>query len=99
MDVAFMDFNQGNLEGYARYPKENDAIEFMKKVPDNEIVVEKYTLKLRLLEGTEEEEYLKKTSDTVLELRKKQKMNSRNNKKRKGNFGGYGKNKKTKNSD
>lgn len=96
IDLAFVDFNKGDLEGYARFPEENNAVEFLKKLTDGELEVETFKLNLRLLEGEEEEEYLKKTSDTVIELRKKQKQSSRNNRKRKGNFGGHGREAKSK---
>lgn len=99
VDLAFVDFNKGDLEGYVRFPEENNAIEFMKKLTDGELEVETFKLKLRMLEGDEEEGYLKKTSDTVIELRKKQKQASKNNRKRKGNFGGQGRETKWKRSD
>lgn len=86
VDVSFIEFNKGDLEGYVRFPEENNAVEFHKKLTDGELEVEKFKLKTKVLEGEEEETYLKKTSDTVLEIRKKQKHNSRNNRKRKGNF-------------
>ncbi|XP_023023803.2 la autoantigen-like [Leptinotarsa decemlineata] len=90
LEVAFMDFKKGDLEGYARFPEENGAVEFLKKMTDNQLTVDKFTMKLRVLEGEEEEEYLQKSSDAILELRKKQKMSSRNSRKRKGNFGSHG---------
>lgn len=90
VDVPYVDFTKGDLEGYVRFPEENSAVEFHKKLTDGEMEVEKFKLKTKVLEGEEEEAYLKKTSDAVLEIRKKQKQNSRNNRKRKGNFGDHG---------
>ncbi|KAJ8968577.1 hypothetical protein NQ314_002242 [Rhamnusium bicolor] len=87
IEVSFVDFHKGDLEGYARFPEENNAIEFLKKITDGELEVDKFKLKVRVLEGEEEEEYLKKTSEAVIELRKKQKQSGRNNRRRKGNFG------------
>ncbi|KAJ8921033.1 hypothetical protein NQ315_015829 [Exocentrus adspersus] len=98
-DVAFVDFSKGDLEGYLRFPEEDNAVEFVKKLTDGELEVETFKLKLRVLQGEEEEEYLKKTSDTVIELRKKQKQSSRNNRKRKGNFGGHGRDAKAKKNE
>lgn len=96
IDVPFVDFTKGDLEGYVRFPEENSAVEFHKKLTDGEMEVESFKLKTRVLEGEEEEVYLKKTSDTVLEIRKKQKNNAKNNRKRKGNFGDQGRDAKNK---
>lgn len=96
IEVPFVDFTKGDLQGYIRFPEENSAVEFYKKLTDGEMEVETFKLKTRVLEGDEEEAYLKKTSDTVLEIRKKQKNNSKNNRKRKGNFGDHGRDSKNK---
>lgn len=90
IEATFIDFNKGDLKGYIRFPEENNAVEFYKKLTDGEMEVEKFKLTTNVLEGEEEEAYLKKTSDTVLEIRKKNKLNSRNNRKRKGHFGDQG---------
>lgn len=87
INVPFVDFTKGDVEGYVRFPEENSAIEFYKKLTDGEMEIEKFKLTTKVLEGEEEEAYLKKTSDAVLEIRKKQKQNSKNNRKRRGNFG------------
>ncbi|XP_057651267.1 la protein homolog [Diorhabda carinulata] len=98
-EVQFVDFSKGDLEGYLRFPAENNAVEFFNKVTDATLEVSECKLKLKVLEGEEEEEYLKKSSDAILEFRKKQKMGGRNNRKRKGNFGGYNKDSKSKKVD
>ncbi|KAJ8983782.1 hypothetical protein NQ317_000342 [Molorchus minor] len=82
IDVAYIDFNKGDLEGVMRFPEENNAMTNSKSKP--------FKLKCRLLKDEEEEEYLKKTSDAIIEMRKKQKQSSRSNRKRKGNFGNQG---------
>ncbi|KAJ8960906.1 hypothetical protein NQ318_020205 [Aromia moschata] len=91
LDVAYVDFNKGDLQGYLRFPEENNAVEFVKKLTDGELEIDKFKLTFRALKGEEEEEYLKKTSDTIIEMRRKQKHSARNNRKRKGNFGHHGK--------
>ncbi|XP_028135287.1 la protein homolog [Diabrotica virgifera virgifera] len=87
IEVKFVDFNQGDLEGYLRFAEENEAVEFFKTVDNDTLEIKDQKVKLRVLEGDEEEEYLKKTSDSILNMRKHKKQNS-NNRKRKGNFGG-----------
>ncbi|CAH1183585.1 unnamed protein product [Phaedon cochleariae] len=89
IEPAYMDFKKGDLEGYIRFPEENDAGKFLEKVPESELVIDKLKLKLRLIEGEEEQEYHKKSSDAIIEMRKRQKTNGRNNRKRRGNFGGH----------
>ncbi|XP_072401294.1 la protein homolog [Diabrotica undecimpunctata] len=87
IEVKFVDFDQGDLEGYLRFAQENEAVEFFKTVDNATLEIGKSNIKLRVLEGDEEDEYLKKTSDSILKIRKNKKQNS-NNRKRKGNFGG-----------
>nr|AEE62098.1 unknown [Dendroctonus ponderosae] len=84
-DVVYIDFNKGDLEGYVRFAKENNAAEFFKTLTEGELQIGENKLKARALEGDEEKEYLKKTSEAMATQRIKQKSYGR---KRKGNFGG-----------
>lgn len=82
--VAYIDFNKGDLEGHLRLSAENAAVELLKKIDGEELEVGDVKLKLRSLEGEEEEEYLKKTAEAVALMREKAKSGSRNNRKRRG---------------
>jgi len=84
--VAYIDFRKGELEGYLRLSEENAAVEFLKKLTDGELEVSEVKLKLKILEGEVEEEYLKKTAETVMKMRERAKTGGRNNRKRKGNY-------------
>ncbi|RZB40165.1 la protein -like [Asbolus verrucosus] len=81
--VAYVDFNKGDVEGHLRLSAENAAVEFLKKLTDGELEVNEVKLKLRALEGAEQEEYLKKTAEAVTKMREKAKQ-GKNSRKRKG---------------
>ncbi|XP_044267920.1 la protein homolog [Tribolium madens] len=93
--ISYVDFSKGDLEGYFRCSAENAAVEFLKKLTDGELEVGDVKLKLKALEGSEEEEYLKKTAEAVTKMREKAKFGK--GRKRKGQFqnGREGKAKKT----
>lgn len=40
-EVVYIDFNKGDLEGYARFGKENNAVDFFKTLTDGELEVGK----------------------------------------------------------
>ncbi|KAG5880477.1 hypothetical protein JTB14_026689 [Gonioctena quinquepunctata] len=67
---------------------ENNAVEFVKKLTDGELIADKLKLKFRVLEGEEQEKYLQKSSEAIIEMRKK--MSGKFKQKRKGNFGNQG---------
>lgn len=97
-EIAFIDFNKGDTEGYIRFTAENAAGEVFKKLPDGELSIDKTKIKFKVLEGEDEENFLKKTADAVIKRRE----NSKKGKKRKAvftaNFGSENKSKKSKES-
>lgn len=97
LEVAYIDFNKGDLEGYARFGAENCAVKFAEKLKDGQFTIGEIKLKVKVLENEEEEQYLKKTIEAIATMRQKLGQNkfggrnSRgNNRKRKGNFSSYG---------
>lgn len=84
-EAQYVDYNKGDLEGWIRFPEENNAVEFCKKIENNEVVIGDIKLTIKLLEGEEEEAYLKKTSEAILKNRDSKKRNF--GQKRKSNFG------------
>lgn len=87
----FIDFKRGDIEGFVRLPKENDAVELIKKLEDNQLEVAEAKLKFRVLEGEEEEEHMKKSAEAIAQIRKSSKFNKFGKKRKGGNFGGNNK--------
>ncbi|XP_050685458.1 la protein homolog [Leptidea sinapis] len=86
-DVAYIDFNSGDTQGWVRLSKENAAKELAEKIPDGIIKIDDTDIKFKLIEGDEEKAYLEKTIDEMAKRRK----NMKNFKQNKGkNFRGKG---------
>ncbi|XP_066260528.1 la protein homolog [Euwallacea similis] len=83
-EVVYVDYSKGDQEGYIRFSKENNAVDFFKTLQEPVFDLGEHKLKLKVLEGDEEKEYLQKTSEAMAMQRQKQKQG----RKRKGNFGG-----------
>lgn len=83
IDKSFVDFNEGDLEGHVRLSVENAAIEFYKKLNDGQLEIGDIKLKFRVLEGDEEEEFLKKAVNFMTQIRQNKKTKGI---KRKGHF-------------
>ena len=86
LEPAFLDYSKNNAEGYIRMKTENEAKELFEKLTDGKLDIGDIHLEVKMLEGEEEEEYLKKTASTIVDKRQKNKLSARNNRKRKGNF-------------
>ncbi|XP_022918757.2 la protein homolog [Onthophagus taurus] len=84
MEAKFLEFSKGDVEGHIRMKNENDGVIVCEKL-EGKLDIGEIKLELRVLQGEEEEEYLKKTVASVLDIRQKQK-----GRKRKGHFGGDG---------
>lgn len=94
--VSFVDYSKGDIEGFIRLPKENNATEVFSKLKDGELEIGEIKLKFRVVEGEEEEEFLKKSSDSISKNRQKKNHFKGKGKKRRGNFGEAGQQKKIK---
>lgn len=64
-NVAYIDFKKGEQEGYVRLRDENSAKPFLEKTKEKTLVVDDVTLPVRVIEGTEEEEYLAKVKEDM----------------------------------
>lgn len=93
--IAFIEFEKGQSAGFVRFNEEGSAKGILEKMDDGKIKVHEKEIKVRVLEGEEEEEYLKEQINNIRERR--QAFNNRH-KGRKGNRGGdkYNKGKKRK---
>lgn len=59
-EVAFIDYQKTNSNGIVRFAAENTGKKFLEKLTDSKINVDEEEITVRLLEGDEETEYLKK---------------------------------------
>ncbi|XP_015110676.1 la protein homolog [Diachasma alloeum] len=90
-EIAFMDYEKGNSEGKIRFHGEGTATKILKKFTDKELTVNESTLSFRLVEGEEEEEYLKKVKGQMNQKKQKIKNNKRGRSKRGRGGGARGK--------
>lgn len=88
-NVAWIDFNKGDTQGYIRFEDDNaaqKAIDAAKSANDGKIVVKETEIEVKVLEGEEEENYWTMAED---EIRKK-KANPRPPRNSRGGRGGRG---------
>lgn len=93
-EIAYIDFNKGETEGYIRFAEENKASEVFQKLNDGVLEVSETKITFKVVKGQDEEDYLKKTVEAV----NKRRVNAKKvgGKKRKGNFGQKNKSKRAK---
>ena len=84
IEFAFIDYLKNDESGYIRLVNENSGKNLMEKLEEGKLKVKESDVKLRLLEGDEEVEYLKKVVKDTQARRHVQ----RQNKKGRGNKGG-----------
>lgn len=70
---TFINYSKSSPSGHVRFPNENDAVEFAKKLSDGALEVGETKLTFRVLEGEEEEEYLKAAAEDLRKIRQAQK--------------------------
>lgn len=100
-NVAWIDFNKGDTQGYIRFEEDGaaqKAIDAVKSANDDKIMVKENELEVRVLEGEEEENYWKMAEEEI--NKKKQQPKNRpfrggrgRNKKQFGDNNRYGKRK------
>uniref|UniRef100_A0A336MLJ0 CSON001849 protein n=1 Tax=Culicoides sonorensis TaxID=179676 RepID=A0A336MLJ0_CULSO len=88
--IAFIEFEKGQTSGFVRFNEEGCAKGIVEKMDDGKIKINDKEIKVRVLEGEEEEEYLKEQINNIRERR--QAFNNRH-KGRKGRFGDKNKDK------
>lgn len=64
-NIAYIDFKKGDQEGYVRLRDENSAKPFLEKTEGKTLVIDDVTLAVRVIEGTEEQEYLAKVKEDM----------------------------------
>lgn len=70
---TFINYSKSSPSGHVRFPNENDAVEFAKKLTDGALEIGEAKLTFRVLEGDEEEEYLKAAAEDLRKIRQAQK--------------------------
>lgn len=94
-DIAFVDFSKGDKKGYVRYSAENIGKEVVAKLTDGKFKVDETEITVRLVEGDEETEFLKKVIENMKSRRSNTNRGRRgggggrhfNNRKRRSSFG------------
>lgn len=94
-DIAFVDFSKGDKKGYVRYSAENIGKEVVAKLTDGKFKVDEAEITVRLVEGDEETEFLKKVIENMKSRRSNTNRGRRgggggrhfNNRKRRSSFG------------
>lgn len=97
-DIAFVDFSKGDKKGYVRYSAENIGKEVVAKLTDGKFKVDEAEITVRLVEGDEETEFLKKVIENMKSRRSNTNRGRRgggggrhfNNRKRRSSFGESG---------
>ncbi|CAO1372538.1 unnamed protein product [Diamesa tonsa] len=69
LEIAFVNFNKGESEGFIRFTKENDAQKIVDKLADSKMTVKENELTLRLVDGEEEEKFLEKAVQDMKDRR------------------------------
>lgn len=72
-EVAYIDFQAGNAEGWVRLSKENTAKVVFEKITDGKLKVGETEAVFRLIEGDEEKKFLEKTIEEMSKRRKNMK--------------------------
>jgi len=90
-DIAFITYNRGESEAKIRFRVENFGKTLMEKIEKAEkFVVKDIELKVSLLEGDEETEFLEESLRDMKNTRSKQKNHKRRHNDRDGGYGGRG---------
>ncbi|XP_063700564.1 la protein homolog [Culicoides brevitarsis] len=83
--IAFIEFEKGQTSGHVRFQEADSAKGVLERCKDGKITVNDKEITVRVLEGEEEEEYLKEQINNIRERR--QAFNSRHKGRRGGNRG------------
>lgn len=90
-DIAFVYFQKGETEAKLRFREANKAVELKKKIDENgKLTICETEVEVRVLEGEEEEEFLKKCVQDMIENKLSRKGHKRKHGGRGGGRGGGG---------
>ncbi|XP_011863920.1 PREDICTED: la protein homolog, partial [Vollenhovia emeryi] len=80
-DIAYIDFQRGNTEGWIRLQGENAAKPLLEKTNEGKVVIKDIEVTCKLLEGEEENKYLAKAMEDMVASKNKYHKAKRGNKK------------------
>jgi len=80
-DIAFIDFQRGNTEGWVRLQGENAAKPVLEKTDEGKVVIQDIDVICKILEGEEEDKYLTKVIEDMLASKNRYNKSKRGNKK------------------
>ncbi|XP_011504265.1 PREDICTED: la protein homolog [Ceratosolen solmsi marchali] len=80
-EVAYVEYKSGDIEGWIRLQGENSAIDLLKKLNTNVITINDCDINCKLLEGEEEEAYLTKIQENMVNHRLNYRDKGRNSRK------------------
>lgn len=86
-EIAYVDFKAGETEGQIRLFGENAAKPILEKMTDNKLKIKDTEVTFRLVEGDEEEEYLKSVQNTMANKKPKSHKGGRRGRPKKGRGG------------
>lgn len=69
--IAFVDFKMGDKEGWVRLQGENSAKPVVDKMKEGKVLIREEEVTCRVLEGEEEEKYLAKAKENMVNCRQK----------------------------
>lgn len=87
-DIAWVDFMRNDTEGYIRFKENTKAEDVLKAATEAKMEVNGNELELRLVDGDEEDEYLKKASSEAQKARKDKRNNKGGRGRGRGGRGG-----------
>ncbi|XP_014476465.1 PREDICTED: la protein homolog [Dinoponera quadriceps] len=87
-EVAYIDFQRGNTEGWIRLQGENAAKPLLDKMEEGKVQINKSEVTCRILEGEEEEKYLIKVTEEMIAAKNKHSKGKRGGKKGRNVRGG-----------
>ncbi|XP_070523210.1 la protein homolog isoform X1 [Cardiocondyla obscurior] len=70
-DIAYIDFQRGNTEGWVRLQGENAAKPLLEKTNEGKIVIQETEITCKVLEGKEEDKYLAKAMEDMVASKNK----------------------------
>ncbi|XP_011064336.1 PREDICTED: la protein homolog [Acromyrmex echinatior] len=83
-DIAYIDFQRGQTEGWVRLQGENAAKPLLAKTNEGKVVIQDIEVTCKMLEGEEEDKYLAKAMEDIVASKNKYNKSKRGAKKGRG---------------
>ncbi|KYN45192.1 La protein like protein [Trachymyrmex septentrionalis] len=83
-DIAYIDFQRGQTEGWVRLQGENAAKPLLEKTNEGKVIIQDIEVSCKMLEGEEEDKYLAKAMEDIVASKNKYNKSKRGAKKGRG---------------